>query len=209
MPADIQKLIRNKEKILQTIRMNGPSLPVKIAKAIQAEPLFAAAFLSELRAERKIIMSNMKIGSSPLYYLEGQEAQLENFVEHLNHREKEAFYLIKKESILEDKSLEPVIRVALRAIKDFAQPVRVRINEEIKLFWKYFLVNDDDVRTIIQSKVNGQSFEKKEIPPVKKQEINQVTNSEEKPKIPLEPEKIEQVEQKKTRNVENHSEKQA
>ncbi len=144
------------------MKMKGPSLPVQIAKGIGVETLFAGAFLSELYAEKKIKISDMKVGSSPLYYLEGQEEQLEKFVEHLNAREKEAFFILKREKVLEDGSLEPVVRVALRAIKDFAIPVKIKMNEDSKLFWKYSLLSDIEMKDALNIKIYGVSIEKKE-----------------------------------------------
>ena len=124
------KFGRDKEKIISLVKVRGPSLPVQIARGIGVEPIFAAAFLSEIYGEKKLKMTSMRVGSSPLYYLEGQESMLENFIEYLNSREKEAFLLLKRENILADDSQEPVMRVALRAIKDFAIPIKVKINED-------------------------------------------------------------------------------
>jgi len=142
--TDLEQLNRRKEGILSTIRLRGPSLPVQVAKAIQVSPLFASAFLSELKSEDKVKISNMRVGSSPLYYLKGQEHLLENFTMHLNQRENEAFMLLKEKAVLLDEKQEPVVRVAMRAIKDFAVPLKIRIDGESKLFWKHFLVSDED-----------------------------------------------------------------
>src|SRR3989338_1197444 len=121
MPADMYTVNRTKELILAFLKARGPSLPVHIARDVKTQPLFAAAFLSELYNEGKIKMSSLKIGSSSLYYLPGQESQLENFTDFLNQREKEALSLLKKEKFLDDEKLEPVVRVALRSsnMKDF------------------------------------------------------------------------------------------
>lgn len=139
---DVDRLNRNKEGILSAIRIRGPSLPVQVARAIGVPPLFASAFLSELKAENKLKISNMRVGSSPLYYISGQEHLLENFSEYLNQREREALLLLKNEQVLQDVNQEPVIRVALRAINDFAVPLRIRVGGESNLFWKYFLLDD-------------------------------------------------------------------
>ena len=149
MSINLEKLKQNKDRILSLINMRGPSLPVQIARAIGLEPLFASAFLSELYAEGRIKLSNLRVGSSPLYYIPGQEQMLEKFMEYLNQREKEAFQILKKENLLEDEKLSPVIRVALRTIKDFAIPVRIRIKDNPKLFWKYFLVQDSELEPLI------------------------------------------------------------
>lgn len=162
MPADMQKLLRDKELILSSINSKGPSLPVHVAGAANLSILFASAFLSELYAEGKVKMSHMKVGSSSLYFTLGQEAQLENFVEYLNPKEKEAFYLLKKEKVLFDNTQTPAIRVALRAIKDFAIPVNVKVDNEPKIFWKYFLIQDAEVNTLINEYFSPAAEKKEE-----------------------------------------------
>lgn len=148
---DLQKLNQEKERIISTIRLRGPCLPIHVAKSTGLSPLFASAFLSELFSEEKIKISNMRVGSSPLYFISGQEERLENYIEHLNQKEREAFQRIKHFKILEDEKLEPAIRVAIRAIKDFAIPTRAIIDGQAKLFWRYHLLSESETKSIIQS----------------------------------------------------------
>ncbi|MBS3090948.1 hypothetical protein J4217_00690 [Candidatus Pacearchaeota archaeon] len=162
MPIDLDKANSNKEKILSMISTRGPSLPVHLAQTIQLSPLFASAFLSELYAEGKIKISNMKVGSSPLYYMLGQEALLENFVDYLNAREKEAFNLLKIFKILEDDAQNPATRVALRAIKDFAIPLKVQLDGKEKLFWKYSLLADSEFNNLFEKLAKTKKPQKKE-----------------------------------------------
>ena len=150
MPADLQKINEVKERIVGTMRLRGPSLPVHIARTINTSPIFASAFLSELYSEGRVKISNMKVGSSPLYYLPGQENLLENFIEYLNQREKEAFYLLKKEKILHDDVQTPVVRVALRAIKDFAIPIKINIKGEARAIWKYHMLPEMEFRSVAE-----------------------------------------------------------
>ncbi len=147
-------MTQQKEKILSLIKLKGPSLPVHIAKGIGVQPLFAGAFLSELYADKKIKISDMRVGSSPLYYIEGQESMLENYVEHLNIREREAFLALKKTGVLGDEVLTPVMRVAIRAIKDFAIPIKVKLDEKEEIFWRYHLLSEDESKTKIQETLN-------------------------------------------------------
>lgn len=170
---EVEKLNVSKEKILSTIRARGPSLPVQIAKEIEFSPLFASAFLSELKAEGKIMISNMRVGSSPLYYLPGQEEMLEKFVPYLNQREKEALQKLKQEKVLEDASQDPVVRVALRAVKDFAVPVKIRVDGELKLFWKYFSLNDDEVLEVIEGPKEVKTENKEEAKEELKEEVSE------------------------------------
>lgn len=126
--------IEIKQKILSFLKENGPSLPSSIASHIGMDMMFASAFLSELSSEKKIKISNMKVGSSPIYYLEETIEGLEKFSEYLKNKEKEAFNKLKEKEILEDSIQDPAIRIALRNLKDFAKPTE----KEGKLFWKYF-----------------------------------------------------------------------
>lgn len=135
-----QDAIQTKEKIISLLRMNGPSLPVHIAKGTGLSILFASAFLSELFYEKKIRISDMKVGNSPLYLLPGQEPQLERFFQYLKSKEKEAFLLLKEKRFLKDDEQQPAIRVAIREIKDFAIPFQ----REEEIYWRYFTVSEEE-----------------------------------------------------------------
>jgi hypothetical protein len=132
-------------KIIIAIKNNGPSLPIHIAKKINMSSLFVSAFLSELITEKKVKISNLKVGGSHLYFLEGQEEQLEKFYTYLHPKEAEAFLLLKEKKMLKDSEQEPAIRVALRNIGDFA--VGFRKNNEI--YWRYFTVPEAEFDKII------------------------------------------------------------
>ena len=136
----VQDAIDTKAKILSIIQRRGPSLPVHIAREIGLSMLFASAFLSELASEKKIIISNMKVGNSPVYLIHRQEPMLERFAPYLKNKEKEAFLLLKEKKFLKDKVQDPAIRVALREIKDFA--ISFKKNEEI--FWRYFTTPESE-----------------------------------------------------------------
>ncbi len=167
-----QDAMQTREKIISFIKLKGPSLPVQIAKETGLSILFASAFLSELYGEKEIKMSNIKVGSSSLYFISGQEPQLENFFNFLKNKEKEAFLLLKEKKILKDSELQPAIRVALREIKDFAVPFEK--NNEI--FWRYFLIPESPEIEVIRVE---------EVQAEKEEQIN-----EEKGLIEVLPEKI-------------------
>jgi len=125
-----------KEKIIFILRRNGPGLPVHIAREIESSILFTSAFLSELASEKRIKISQMKVGNSPLYYLPGQEQLLEKSSHYLKSKEKEAFMLLKEKKFMKDSEQDPAIRVALREIKDFAVPFK----KDEEIFWRYFTI---------------------------------------------------------------------
>ncbi len=180
---DTSKLHENKEKIMALIKTSGPQLPIRIAKHIGVSPLFTSAFLSEMVGEKRIKISDMKVGSSPLYYIEGQEPMLENFIEYLNFKEREAFLLLKDSKILSDEDQHPAIRVALRKIKDFAVPITVRDTEtsKTKIFWKIFTLPDEEMKQRVSEKMLGKTQKKQETPFIQKESIK--TDIKEEPKV--------------------------
>ncbi len=160
----MQDALKLKENIVGIIRRRGPCLPIHISSEIKINTLFASAFLSELFSEKRIKISNMKVGSSPLYFIPGQEPMLEKFANHLKSKEKDAFFLLKEKSFLKDTEQEPAIRVALRYIRDFAIPFRN--NGEI--YWKYLTAPDSEFKPREEEK---ERIEEKKIEPEIKAEV--------------------------------------
>jgi hypothetical protein len=120
----------------------------------------------------------MKVGGSPLYYLEENVEMLENFYNYLGTREKDAFLMLKEKLVLQDSELHPAIRVALRSIKDFAYPLVIKINESETLFWRYFKINENEAKEKIKEYLQQRKFSfssptpKKESP-IGKEEVNE------------------------------------
>ena len=79
-----------KERIINFLREKGPNFPSAISREIGMDSIFTSAFLSELASEKKIKISYMRVGSSPVYYLKETKNQLENFSKYLKNKEKEA-----------------------------------------------------------------------------------------------------------------------
>jgi len=130
------------KKIIDELNEKGPSLPINLSKQIGMSSLFISAFLSELTNEKRIKISHLKVGGSPLYFLEGQEEQLEQFYKFLHPREAEAFLLLKKNKILKDSEQEPAIRVALRSIRDFS----IGSKQDEEIYWRYFSVPESEIK---------------------------------------------------------------
>jgi L-lactate utilization protein LutC len=143
-----------KDKVISFLAVRGPSLQTGIIKELEVSSMFISAILLELINEKRIKISSMKIGSSPVYFLPGQDYLLENFAEYLIGIEREAFLKLRNEGIIFDEQLEPAYRVAMRSIKDFAIP----LTYENKLLWKYFRIPNKHVQNIL---VERQSLWKK------------------------------------------------
>lgn len=141
------------EKIMDILKEKGPSLPIQLAKQIGISSLFISAYLSELAGEKKIKVSHLRVGGSPLYFLEGQEEQLEKFYTFLHPKEAEAFILLKKNKLLKDLEQDPAIRVALRSIRDFA--MGFKRNDEI--YWRYFSVAESEINSLLTSQESVRS----------------------------------------------------
>ncbi len=176
--SNLETVNLTKEKIVANIQNNGPSYPAKIARELNLNPIFAAAFLSELLSDKRLKTSSLKVGSSHLYFIPGQEEKLETFSTFLNSKEKEAFEILKQSKILDDAMQEPAIRVALRKINDFAVQINVRLDDaQEKVFWKYYSVTDDKAREHIESSLSPTPKKYLAKP---KQEVKQET-----PEIPI------------------------
>ena len=210
-----------KEKIMQIIQRRGPSLPVHISNETGQSMLFSSAFLSELLSEKKIKISNLRVGSSPLYFIPGQEPKLENYSQHLKSKEKEAFHLLKEKKFLKDSNQEPAIRVALRTIKDFAIPFKK--NEEI--YWRFFTIPEEEFQKIeeikektteikIEQEIKKEAQEKEEKPKEldifekrEKPEINILEQKAIKEKIEIKKIKKPIIKKKKTSASQKKNEK--
>lgn len=172
-------MIDLRPKVLDYVMAYGPALPVQVSKAINSNILFSSAVLSELVSNRQVFMSNAKIGGSSLYYTKGQEAKLQRLREYLPDMPKKAYDFLKEKLLLRDKSLEPYQRVAFRELKDFAVPITVKYNNEELLFWKWYLVTDEQVNEMIRKEL-GIKPENQEVKEPIREEKNLEEAKEEK-----------------------------
>jgi len=156
----MQNPLELSEKIVDFVKRNGPSLPVQLSKEIGGNLLFAGAIMSELVRSRKLKISSLKVGGSPVYYVEGQELKLQDYSKYLNEKEREIFGILKEKKVLQDNKLEPWQRVAIREIKDFAQMLKTNTGE---IFWKWYLTDLNDVEKIIKGAVIKEKKEEEKI----------------------------------------------
>lgn len=179
-----------KERIMSRIRLRGPSLPIDISKEIGMDTLFGSAFLSELASEKKLRISNLKVGNSPLYFIKGQETLLERFSKHLKDKPREAYELLKEKRILRDSEQHPAIRIAIRDLKDFAFPFK----KDGELFWRYLTVSEREIienqDKLFPKKV--ETLEIKEKIPEKPKETEKIIEE-----TPEKPKKLENLDSKK------------
>ena len=139
-----------REKISEMAR-SSPLLPTQVAKAVGRDSLTAGAMLSEMSSKGLLRVSRLKVGGSPLYYIPENVHQLKDFVEFLNEKDRRTVKLLEERGVLCDRDQEPLVRVSLHELKDFALPLKVSHKGKEDLFYKWFLLPDDDAKDRIRS----------------------------------------------------------
>jgi len=109
-----------KEKIVEFIRENGPTLPVQIVSKTGGNSFVASAYLSDLVDKKEILQSEERVGSVPLYYLEGQETLLKKKIDELNLSVKTARDFQKKK-VVETPELESKRKDFDRRLKEIEE----------------------------------------------------------------------------------------
>ncbi|MFH1637661.1 MAG: hypothetical protein ABIB71_04530 [Candidatus Woesearchaeota archaeon] len=186
------------KKVLEFVRRKGPVLPVEVKKEIGGDTMLMGAILSGLIENKHLKYTIAKIGGSPLYYIEGQDAKLSRLRGHLSEKPGKAYDLVKENKVLRDRDCEPWQRVALREIKDFAKQLDANIGEKEEIFWKWHLVSDDEAGKLVfemikdelpedtRKKLEEQYCPKEEKPSEEKQEPQAEKKPEQKEEAPKE-----------------------
>lgn len=137
------------EKILEIVRQ-GPTFPAKVAKALGGggDTMLIGAILSTLISSGDLKVSTLKVGGSPLYYIPEQESKLEDFINYLNEKDKKTFKLIKEVKVLQDSTQDPLTRVSLRAIKDFAKQFEIEYKGQKILCWRFYSLSLEEAQAL-------------------------------------------------------------
>ncbi len=161
------------DQILLFLKATGPTIPSKVAKTIGSTILIASAHLSDLTSRDKIRISYLKVGGSPLYFLQGQEDQLFQFAkDNLNAKDYEVLENLKGQRVLRENELGLLSKVALRQLKDFAIPLQVRSPAGAEFFWKWHLLPAQEASAIIGDILKPKVEEKvEEIVELPKEEV--------------------------------------
>ena len=147
--------MEQQDKILFMAR-ESPLTPTQVAKAIGKDSWIASAMLSALVEKGLLKISHVKIGSTPLYYAPNHSDQLQRFSSYLNEKDRRVYDLLKEKKILRENALDPLSRVCVKNIKDFARPLEVSFNNVKEIFWKWYLLPDAEAEPIIRGILTGQ-----------------------------------------------------
>ncbi|MBT4334536.1 hypothetical protein HOD61_01845 [archaeon] len=175
---------------LSFVKREGPVLPGQLAKELNTNILLASAILSELVEKKQVLITKVKKGGSPLYFIRGQEEKLQQLSVFLGVIEKEVYEKLKSDIIIRDKFENADNRVALRReLKDFAIPLNVKLGNEYELFWKWYLADNELAKEKIKESLSptGTSEEVKE----PEKPVTPIQQKEEKPLAP--PEQKEEI----------------
>jgi len=120
-----------------------PVQPMEVAKALNANSMLASAMLSEMSEKGILKISSLKVGSSPLYYDPARPEVLIDYVKHLNEKDRKTVALLQDKGVLRDNTQDSLTRVSLRNTKDFCKPLDVVIDGTKEMFWKFYLLTDE------------------------------------------------------------------
>ncbi|MFH1649323.1 MAG: hypothetical protein ABIA93_02135 [Candidatus Woesearchaeota archaeon] len=189
------------DQILQAVKRSGPVIPPKLMRELGSDTFIIGAILSNLASQQLVKITHTKIGGTPAYYVSGQEPKLESLIQYLNGKDRVTAQLLKEKKVLQDSQQEALIRVSLRQIHDFAKKVEVNLPEGPVIFWRYYLVSEQDAAKIIREALG---LEKKpEIQKVETPRIEAPSQPEKRPEPKHEtpktevPKKVERKEEPK------------
>lgn len=174
-----------RERILNLVK-SGPVQPTSLSKVLNTNSLMASAMLSEMASKGLIRISSLKIGSSPVYYSPEHPEHLLNYIDSLNEKDRKTAELLREKKIFRDSALSPLQKVCARNIKDFALPLEVTLGESKEIFWKWFLLSDDEAGILIKELLESE-LPKSPEQPMSAEKEQKVEIKEEQKVIPEKP----------------------
>ncbi|MFH1682852.1 MAG: hypothetical protein ABIA37_03575 [Candidatus Woesearchaeota archaeon] len=210
--------MNDQDQIFSFLKFTGPVLPTQVAKHINTSILLASAHLSDLASQGKVKISGLKIGGSPLYFVPEHKEKLQNFIHNLNVKDQDVVNNLKEKNVLKDHDLDLLSRVSLRNMKDFAIQLTVNYQGEKEIFWKWYMLSDEQASEYIKDKLSPPSeqpsAEEKKAEEPKEEPVQEITEpvqkviTEEK-QVPAESEETAAVEpeKEKTKQIDTNEEK--
>ncbi|MBT3721000.1 hypothetical protein HN789_03900 [archaeon] len=144
----------DKNRVLEIVRLKGPVIPREVVKEVGGDTFIIGAILSQLVDDKQIKISHAKLGGSPFYYYPGQESKLTRLYDCLHEKEKRAHDILKQRKVIRDSDADPLLKVVLRQIKDFAKALEVNIGNQKEIFWKWYLLPNSDAEPIIRQSLS-------------------------------------------------------
>lgn len=151
-----------KDEILNLIKELGPIVPSEITSKLGEDSMIVSALISELIRNGKVKYSHKKIGSSPLYYVEGQEDEVrKRLLDELKIPEKKIIEYFEKNKLVLRNNLTPQQRYMIDELKDYITSIKLEINGDEKLFYKHHSISKQNILDDM-NKFKNKSKEKEE-----------------------------------------------
>jgi hypothetical protein len=180
------------QQVLEVVQRQGPTIPNSIKQALgESDATMINVYLSQLKEQGKISFTNLQLGTSMFSYTPDQVDKLETLIKHLNDKDQRTANLLKEKKILRASEQDPLVRVSLQEIKDFAKPIKVTTKQGEEIFYRYYKVSLEEAQTIIRNQLSPQTEPEQTPETETKQEVQEQKPQpkQEEPK-PLEPQKI-------------------
>jgi hypothetical protein len=179
MPIEIV----SEEQVLGAVRGNGPMVPMDIRHILSVgDTITIGATLSTLIARGLVKVTHIKRGGSPFYYVEGQEPKLAELSKYLNEKDRRTFEVLAQKKVIRDKVEEPLVRVSLRNLNDFAKKFEVEVNGEREIFWRWYMTGEEEAIALFTSNAKEKVAPKKEEVIEKKEPQKETIMAVEEPK---------------------------
>ena len=151
-------MILTKDNLLRFVREKKYLTPTHVAEAFDTSTMIASAALSELAKDKKVAITNIKLGSSPYYYDPLQKESIIDLGEkHFSKYDKDVFHKLKQQEVLNDVSLSIQERLAVERIKDFANPLEISYQGQNFKFWVWYLRDLKETQKQITDVLKGNS----------------------------------------------------
>lgn len=172
--------------VFRYIQEHGPTVPNALRQALKLQDNFVSgALLSELVDGGKLGVTYLNHGTSKFYYDVDHPETLESVSQFLNEKDQRAWKLLQQEKVVKAEELTPLLRVAMANIKDYSRELVLQTPAGDQIYWRYYLLSEDDAIELVKQKYFGMKKEQQEAR--KSEKIEE--RHEEKPEKPKQEEK--------------------
>ncbi len=153
------------ERILEQIRLYGPSTPVDVAQRTKENSIIITAILEDLVKQGMLLKAKKKFGSLEIYYLPHQKSTLRRVLMERIYNEIEKYLLRKIEArgYIHESELSDEEKKAIYGLADFV--------EKENKFWKLkgFVIPKEEIPEIKTEEEVKEKVEQVQIQPIKKE----------------------------------------
>lgn len=153
-----------KQQIVDFIKRKGPSMPVEIAVGTGINSIIVSAIISDMVPKKQVLMSNKRIGSSHVYFLQDQRDRMRvKIFQLLDEDEKKAVEDIEKRRVILSSDIP---EAEIIGYKDFL----VEFTFGGEKAWHWFELDSSDALSELKSRLDAKKKLTEEKPPEKKEE---------------------------------------